>query len=321
MIDQQKIIVCCPQIVTGGPELLHQLVHELRAMGRDAKIAYYPFNEEFICPEPYRKYNAPQGELKDNSDTFVVVPEADTWITKGLSKAKIGVWWLSVDNYFSARHQSRVRDIYIRYRLLISHRVPMFQMKKFIHFTQSHYAQNFLRGCNIESYPLTDYLGVEHLKQERNKLLDKKEDIVVYNPKKGQKQTEALIQAYPDINFVPIQNMTPTQVAGLLQRAKLYIDFGSHPGKDRPPREAAIAGCCVVTGRQGSSNYYEDVPIPERYKLDDRSVAYIDQFGSLVKDIFVNFEKLTIDFDYYRTQIAMEPEIFRSQIRSIFGRS
>ncbi|MDO9162964.1 MAG: hypothetical protein Q8N35_04160 [Methylococcaceae bacterium] len=319
MIDQDKIIVCCPQIVTGGPELLHQLVHELRAIGRDAKIAYYPFNEKFICPEPYRKYDAPQGELRDDPDTFVVIPEADTWITKRLNKAKIGIWWLSVDNYFNATHQSLFRDIYIRYRLLISHRVPMFQMKRFIHLTQSYYAEDFLKRCNIKPYPLTDYIGLEHIIKNKNSLLDNKENIVVYNPKKGQKQTQALIQAYPDINFVPLQNMTPDQVSTLLRRAKLYIDFGPHPGKDRLPREAAIAGCCVVTGRRGSANYHQDVPIQKQYKLNDKSIEYIDQFGKLAKNIFINFEQLITDFDHYRAKIAIEHEIFRSQVRNIFG--
>ena len=319
MINQEKIIVCCPQIVTGGPELLHQLVHELRAMGRDAKIAYYPFNKEFTCPESYKNYNAPQCALRDDSDTFVIIPEADTWISKSLNKSKIGIWWLSVDNYFSATHQSVIWDVYIRYRLLMGHRVPIYKMKKFVHLTQSYYAQNFLHGCHIKSYPLTDYLGPTHLNRETNMFLENKEDIVVYNPKKGQKKTHALIKAYPNIKFVPIQNMTPSQVVGLFRSAKLYIDFGPHPGKDRLPREAAMAGCCVITGRQGASNYYQDIPISERYKLNDRRISYISQFSDLVKDIFINFEIITIDFDHYRSQIAMEPEIFRSQIRTIFG--
>jgi len=118
-VSEQKIIVCCPQAVTGGPELLHQLVHELRGMGRDARIAYYPFEKSFSCPEPYQRYDAPQGPLIDAPDTFVLLPETATWVIRHLRRARVGVWWLSVDNYFLAHHQSMFKDVYHRFASLV----------------------------------------------------------------------------------------------------------------------------------------------------------------------------------------------------------
>lgn len=319
LITESKIIVCCPQSITGGPELLHQLVDELRNHGRDACIVYYPFDRIFACPEPYTKYNAPQGRFIDDDKNFIIVPETATAIAKGIKNARVGIWWLSVDNYLLAMHQSRLKDIYLRYKSLIRHRMPLRSMRNFIHFTQSYYAAHFLNTAGITSISLTDYLSREHLTHTYSGDSSSKEDIIVYNSKKGQRQTSALMKHYPNFRFVPILNMTPNQVAELLQKAKVYVDFGHHPGKDRPPREAAMAGCCVITGRKGSAKFHEDIPIPEKYKLNDYGSAYLKTFGPLVTRIYKNFDEYVVDFQPYRDRIIHEGEIFKKQVKEIFG--
>lgn len=319
-ITENKIIVCCPgSSITGGPELLHQLVDELRNIGREAYIAYYPFDHTYECPELYKKYDAPQDNLIDNDKTFIIIPETATTIARGINNARIGVWWLSVDNYLLARHQSMLKDIYWRYTSLISHRMPLNRMRKYVHFTQSSYAEHFLKKAGIASISLNDYLSKEHLALPYRGNSSGKQDIVVYNPKKGQRQIQMLIKHYPNICFIPIQNMTPNQVAELLRKAKIYIDFGHHPGKDRPPREAAIAGCCVITGRKGSAKYIEDIPISQKYKLNDITSDYIKTFGPLVNNIFINFDVCSVDFQFYREQIIREHELFKIQVKNIFG--
>ena len=109
---------------------------------------------------------------------------------------------------------------------------------------------------------------------------------MLYNPKKGIEFTRQLIEAAPDLNWVPLENMSNEEVRGKLKTSKVYIDFGDHPGKDRFPREAAISGCCVITGKRGSAAY-DDVPIPE-------------------------------DFDGYRSTIKAEKNKFIEDVRSIF---
>jgi len=64
--------------------------------------------------------------------------------------------------------------------------------------------------------------------------------------------------------------MPREEVIKLLQKAKVYIDFDYHPRKDRLPREAAILGCCVITRKRGSAKFFEDVPIPDEYKFEDK---------------------------------------------------
>lgn len=73
--------------------------------------------------------------------------------------------------------------------------------------------------------------------------------------KKGIKFTKKLIDKSIGIKWIPIENMTTQQVKSLLGNSKVYVDFGNHPGKDRFPREAAIMGCCVITGKRGVQSF------------------------------------------------------------------
>mgnify|MGYP001626387956 FL=1 len=164
-------------------------------------------------------------------------------------------------------------------------------------------------------YYLSDYLNPNFLSNKAE--LSKKVNIVVFNPKKGISFTKKIISSATDIEFVPLANMTREQVIETLQKAKVYIDFGNHPGKDRIPREAAILGCCVITGKRGSAAFFEDVPIPDEYKFEDKE-ENIPKIIEKIKDCFDNFEKRYQDFDYYRQVIKNEPIKFLEDLKKIF---
>jgi hypothetical protein len=74
-----RILVACPgNTISGGPEVLHQLVDALRTLGHDAFISYYPFSGSFECPAPYRNYAAPQATFVDDPSNYVILPEVVT---------------------------------------------------------------------------------------------------------------------------------------------------------------------------------------------------------------------------------------------------
>lgn len=53
MKKYKKIIVICPgNSVTGGPEALHNLVHDMVRLGLPAGICYFPFDKKFNIPDP-----------------------------------------------------------------------------------------------------------------------------------------------------------------------------------------------------------------------------------------------------------------------------
>ncbi len=324
-MNYSKIFVCSPTTVTGGPELLHQLVHELRAIGHEAFVVYYPFDREYECPESYRHFNAPQTRLTDDPDALVVIPETATWIARRQKKSHVAIWWLSVDNYFGWRGESKARDLLVHLKGLLRPRnftqrkSSFFRMKKYTHLFQSEYARNFLAYKWIEGTMLTDYLNDVYLNNAGDVDVESKRNVVCYNPKKGPSKTDRLRKSYPEMEFIPIQCLPSSGVYDLLCRSKIYIDFGNHPGKDRLPREAAMARCCVITGRRGSAGNEIDVPLPPKFKLDDASDNYVDEFEALALDVFANFNMADHDMVDYRKKIREEKEIFKKQVRGFFG--
>ena len=77
--------------------------------------------------------------------------------------------------------------------------------------------------------------------------------------------------------------MSRAEVRKALCTVKVYADFGSHPGRDRMPREAALCGACVLTNRRGSANFAEDVPLPTLYKLDQDDPAFAQNVGRTIR--------------------------------------
>lgn len=323
-------IVCPSSYKSGGPELLHQFCVELNECGFRAKIAYYPRVNTHPVIEEFKRYHAPfcyYDEIEENGINIVVLPEV--YLKKHFfnTKNKIVIWWLSVDNYYrniSFAHAKLFKDN-IRTSLsniknwVISRKSflkPKELKKVKIHFVQSKYAFDFLIKKRITPTPfyLTDYINDDYI---NNQTECKKENIVIYNPLKGFKYTSYLIKKNPEITFVPIINLSNIEVIKLMDRAKVYIDFGNHPGKDRLPREAAIRMCCVVVGKQGSAKNSLDIPIQSKYKFSFKK-SNSKKVIKMICSIFKNYQLYIKDFSFYRSKILQEKEFFKEQVKTYF---
>ena len=111
--------------------------------------------------------------------------------------------------------------------------------------------------------------------------------------------------------------MKPDQIAMLMCRAKVYIDFGSHPGKDRIPREAAVCGCCIITNREGSAAYAEDVGIPEKYKISD--MQDYDRVLETIYDLVDNYSDRSKDYKKYVTTVLGEKAQFERETANMLS--
>ena len=111
--------------------------------------------------------------------------------------------------------------------------------------------------------------------------------------------------------------MSTDEVKVLLSQSKVYIDFGNHPGKDRLPREAALLGCCIITGKRGAAKYDEDVSIPAKYKFDDVKKE-IEKIGNMIKECIDNYEINIKEFEDYRKKIANERKQFEKDVYKVF---
>lgn len=147
--------------------------------------------------------------------------------------------------------------------------------------------------------------------------LSAKKNIVAYNPRKGFEITEQLMELAPDIDWRPIEKMTPEQVQNLLAQAKVYIDFGNHPGKDRIPREAAISGCVVITGKRGAAANDVDINIPADFKFDERAIDG-QPIIQKIREVFDNFTAAHARQADYRARILDDKNRFTKEVAAAF---
>ena len=302
------LVACPPNYVTGGVELLHQLTHQLNKSAKiSAKIWY--IGRGLVDPQPsvYESYgNSYEVTEIPSADSILIFPEI--WVTKAnslvYSTYRKVIYWESVDNYL-AHTPKNVQFVF---------------PKGTIHLAQSQYALEFLREHKVADETdiiyVTDYLNYEYFMKNSPKTRKKQ---VLYNPSKGMEITQRVIEALPDISFVPIQGLTTTQVRELMEESMIYMDFGHHPGKDRLPRESAMCGCCVITSKKGSAQFFEDVPIYDEYKYDTDNLDFA-KLNAQICQIFANFENKTTDFDFYREQIWREYDDFVKGVAQLVNR-
>jgi hypothetical protein len=318
-----KIFVVCPGgIRTGGPEGLHQLVHELRGFGADAHVSYYPFDQHFETPAAYRGYDAAPAAPEDQPGSLVVVPEVLATLCEHYKHAATAIWWLSVDNFFRVEeHDATLR---IRIRALMhslglrdapAHQPSLSRIRNKIHFAQSAYAMDFLQKQRMSGSQLGDYLNPVFSKEAGD---EPRERTILYNKAKPSKAFNDLLRDYPDLDWVPIAGMEREDVRTACRRAMLYVDFGQHPGRDRLPREAAISGACVITGRRGAAANDEDVSIPGAFKLDENEAGFAARFRERVDFVMSDFTSAQDQFKDYRTVIADDRRRFQNNVRDAF---
>lgn len=301
-------ILCPAHLASGGPELLHQLGYKLNLLGFDANIFYYNPREgvDPVC-EQYRKYGVPYTDAFDPSlDTMLVIPEPMIpWVPK-LEGFQRVVWWLSVDN---ANYENDELE-YMRTHTDV------------LHLVQSQYAFDFLQENGIDKeriFYLSDYINSEFLLSAQNlKEECSRENVVLFNPRKGISKTLDLISKSTwRIRWQALSGLTPYGMREVMKRAKVYIDFGHHPGKDRIPREAALCGCCVLTNKKGSAGNAIDVPIPERYKFDESSSD--SQILDCIYQLLEQYETKKDDYTAYVEKIKKEFVEFEKDIVRFFG--
>lgn len=322
------IYMVCPAFYkTGGTELAHQFVYEANKLGYNAIIAYIPndsYNE--LCNPAFKQYinkYVTIDQIEDCEENLLILPETNIYLIDNFNKIRKSIWWMSVDNYLKNsnifwhyKYYGFLRTIkwILKKKKIIN--LSNLDKDKIMNFYQSEYARLFLEenGFN-RCYQLSDYINEEYLSEEYYNNKNRK-DIVLYNPKKGYKFTKKIIKNNPDITCVPLINLSNLEVKKYLTTSKVYIDFGTHPGKDRFPREAAICGCCIITGKEGAAKNNIDIPINEEFKFYNKSKE-INLISKKIKECIDNYDKESVKFNYYREKIKQEHHQFIEDIKAI----
>ena len=332
-----KVFILCLPIKTGGPETLHQLCGNINDNNySEAYIVYTGKNNNIKL---YQQYNVKYAtKVEENENNLLIVPETMTSELCKYKKIKKCIFWLSKENFIIPRKEDHYKNyknkypnipgLYFIIYLLSCIRDKRWRKYRFwsykndiLHLYNCEYAHQYLleKGVNENN---TQYLcgpiAEEYFIQ--NVDLEKKENIVAYNPKKGLEFTKKLIEYVKskneNIEFIPIQNMNVNQIIELLKKAKIYIDFGNFPGPERMPREAVTLKCCIITGRNGASDNNIDVPIPDDYKFEDKE-ENLEKIYLKIKDIMENYKEYLNDFEKYRNKVKNQRDLFKVNIERI----
>lgn len=282
------IYVACPGgYKTGGTELLHQFAHEL---SKYTDVCMYYIEEGLI--DEFAEYQTDYVYSLPDNDDYVVVPEI--WARMNIGNHRRIIYWESVDNYL-IRDTNTVFDDDI------------------IHISQTEYSYQFLTNevHAVNIIRITDYINDKFTAKFKE---GKRKPVVLYNPLKGMQYTQKVIDQ-SSYEFVPIIGKSRDEIIKMMREAMVYIDLGHHPGKDRLPREAAASGCAILTSLEGSARFYEDVPIPDKYKFDrDDTAAIVEMVGYML----TNYDTVKKDFTAYRKAIKAEKGLFIKGVAELY---
>lgn len=295
-----RVIIASPRIVTGGPENLHQLCDRLNRIGVEAAMYYHPNPEQNYEPlYPQFAHLPVARDLPDAEDCVVVVPEIIEIRECHFSRATVAVWWLS---YINA---ALIEPPTLKCNIDDAGRA--------VHLFHSYHEYAMVRPFlppGTRWFFLTDHIDDEFLALDPASFLDGKRDLVCFN--KGKDLISEGVCRDLGLDYVPIADMSRREVMETLAAAKVYLDNGYHPGKDRLPREAAMHGCVVITNKSGAAAYFEDVPIEEKVTLEH-------DLYDLIPRVFNDFRHYYDKQQPYRDNIRLEKRAFEINVENFWA--
>jgi hypothetical protein len=264
-------------------------------------------------------------EIENSEENILVLPETLAlflWKHQ-FSKIQKIIWWLSVTNFFitleNIEKRYKKKSFFFIKKRFKDYPLPSLEKVKkanVLHIAHSYFSLDFLKENNISTIgQISDYMNDAFLLGNDYKSF--KEDCIIYNPTKNGDFLEKIMNLTPELNWIPIQNMTPEQVSDTMKKAKVYIDFGYHPGKERMPRESCLMDCCLIIGKDGSAKYKEDMPIMDQYHFE-KDKKNISEIIEMIKKCLLNYNEQIKDFDNYKKILLNEKNAFGEAIDLIF---
>ena len=339
---------------SGGPELVHQLAFILKNKLKKKVAMYYFPKAKNPVHRDFKKYKIKfVDNIVDDEKNILIIPEVYSNLKIALKYKKIKkiMWWLSVDNYLNSKFRNQYNRflrsliklpyflIYL-FNFVTFYKFGLFTQKDYlyffyrfinlntsseikqinIHLCQSYYALNFVKNkiSNKSIFMLQDFHKKIFLNENKNlnKIIKLKKNIICYNATKANDFMKRIISYNKGKIFFPLKNLSPTQMVEALKASKIYIDFGFHPGKDRPPREAALLGNCIITNFKGSAKFFKDLPFNNKFKFKEK-YENLKLISELIDNIFTDYKNKLNEFKNYRKCILSEKQIFLNQLDRI----
>jgi len=307
-----KYVVFLPTAYTGGPFALLQLSDALTKIGHESQVVYYDkiSRMELKNSSIHIEYS---GESKlsisnimpevcysfDRNDV-IIMPEVRLDLLKQLVNAGFSncvFWWLSWDN------------------------APLSELNRFeaksalnnaIHIFQSHYAQIQANKLGLHGPIVSDYTLLD---ERINCSENVKNNDICFLPRKSSGAEKIVAELQSSFSVIRIENMSQSQVRDVLARSKYFIDFGHHPGKDRIPREAAIANCIPIVRFEGAARHMEDVYLPKFLKIELEMMINAEFLAGYINKLELDRPNMLASIEPYKRKIKSELNVFTSQVR------
>lgn len=321
-MPQKIYIICPPQKATGGPEALHQLGYILNSLGYNAKMLYSKYKKDPVHSF-YKIYNVPYvRKVKDSADNVIIIPESMTNLIAKYPLSQKKIWWLSLDFYEILMNSREKKKNWIR-KLIVPYKHTEYRFEPnptVTHWYQSQRTKEFLltKKLDNEIAYLCDYPTELFFDNLPESFL--KENIITYNPKKGLDKIEKYMSLLPQYTWQPLSGMSREEMRDILRKTKLHIDFGYFPGRDKIPREALISGVCLLTGREGTAAFKEDLGIPEKYKLHEDEMQP-EKVTGLINHLMNNYDKAFTEFSEFRNFVMNEKECMIESTKKLFTKA
>lgn len=225
MIKVNKIYILCPsQLNTGGPLAMHQLGNKLKELNHDVNMYYLPITENPVH-DNYLNYNVPfVKQVEDSAKNLIIAPEVWTEKLTLFKKIQKSIWWLSIDNFYASSKPiiNKIIDMIKGER-----RFKWNHFSSYYHFTQSEYANQYLKKKSLESvYMLSDYIDKKFIEKDPNpnRTIVSKEFPQQY--KKGREPFYPVNNEENNIRYSKYENATKTlkniHFGGRLAKYKYY---------------------------------------------------------------------------------------------------
>ncbi|MCE4065609.1 hypothetical protein LXM63_10895 [Chryseobacterium gleum] len=322
--DQSKIIIFCPpNSVTGGPEALHQLADKLYNLRIKNVFMHYIPQRKNAKPINYNVYTTKEIEIvEDKPENILIIPESMTFLVKKYPESQKVIWWLSVDFYkILMDHRIRRQSFFTKLFYKQNDKEYHFErLPNVYQWAQSYRSSIYIKDHGIPASQIDfvcDYINPSFLKNTDRIEKDLSNKTILYNPRKGKKEISELIKNSPDLQWVPVQNMNADQIKDLMAKSLLYVDFGENPGRDKMLRESVSQDCCIISGKNGSSAFYEDLMIPDQYKFNFNE-KIIPEIIAKIKEVLDNYHDHISQFSTYKNMVLNEEIAFENKLKEIF---
>jgi len=294
-----EILEACPaNAATGGPEAIHQFISELNKQpGIHARVWYWDAYGD-PCPDEYKKYGCEYvTRLPDDYDVLIF-PEIWAACVGDYPRGIKCIHWLGIDAYPIRTPREKLGSFLGDVNI--------------VHIAQSEYAKDFLKKLGVKYlFKCTDTLNDDFYEEYEE---EERSDTILYNPAKATDFQRRLMAECSDMTFKPIKGMTRAEVINAMRHAKLYLDFGEFPGRERIPREAGLCGCCLITSKIGSAAY--DGDFAHDYKFESKD-GHIWAIKHKIQYVLEHYEECSKDFGRFREQLKNDRENVPEQVKGI----